>query len=79
MPDTLYYLGDSAFYKCTGLEGDIIIPDSVTYLGDYLFDYCGYCTNMVNKNNKEYRYEIIENFKICVICNKKIRRKKCRM
>ena len=34
-------------------------------------NYCEYCINMVNKNNKEDKYKMIENFKICAICNKK--------
>ncbi|MBR6284408.1 MAG: leucine-rich repeat domain-containing protein, partial [Muribaculaceae bacterium] len=33
-------IGTRAFYGCTGLTGEITIPDQMTYLGDYAFYNC---------------------------------------
>ncbi len=33
-------IGDSAFFGCTGLSGNLIIPNSVTSIGDYAFSTC---------------------------------------
>ena len=43
-------------------------------------DYCNYCLDVAkkNKNNLNEKYEIIEKFKICIICNKKEENEKTR-
>ena len=33
-------IGDWAFYKCSGLTGDLVIPDGVTIIGDMAFCQC---------------------------------------
>ena len=35
-------IGSSSFYYCTGLTGSLIIPDSVTTIGDFTFSDCGF-------------------------------------
>ena len=35
-----YILGEWAFYKCTGLTGDLAIPDNVIKIGDHSFARC---------------------------------------
>ena len=37
-------IGSSAFYYCTGLTGNLVIPDSVTTIGSYAFGYWGIST-----------------------------------
>ena len=40
LPETLKIIGDYAFNKCINLEGNIIIPNSVTTMGKYCFAEC---------------------------------------
>jgi len=35
-------IGSSSFYYCTGLTGSLVIPDSVTTIGDFTFSDCGF-------------------------------------
>ena len=39
-------IGDYAFYGCSGLTGELIIPDSVTSIGDSAFHGCGGLTSV---------------------------------
>lgn len=39
-------IGDSAFVQCTGLTGDLIIPDSLTSIGTNAFMYCSGFTSL---------------------------------
>ena len=45
LPETITYIGDSAFDNCDGLT-DIKIPDSVTSIGDYSFSDCDGLTDI---------------------------------
>ena len=40
LPDTLIYIGDSAFADCLGFTGELVIPDSVTTIGSWAFSGC---------------------------------------
>ena len=42
LPDSLIVIGSYAFYSCTGLATDIIIPDSVTTISD-----CAFCSSRI--------------------------------
>ena len=43
-------IGDYAFYGCSGLTGELIIPDSVTIIGDYAFMACMGLTSLTIGN-----------------------------
>ena len=45
IPDSVTFIGDRAFYKCSSLTS-IIIPDSVTSIGDHAFYNCSSLTNI---------------------------------
>ena len=40
LPDSLGFIGESAFSFCHGLNGSLSIPDAVTQIGDYAFLEC---------------------------------------
>lgn len=40
MPNTLVTIGDSAFYDCRSIQGEIVIPDSVKTIGNSAFSNC---------------------------------------
>jgi len=40
-------IGSSAFYYCSGLTGDLVIPDSVTTIGYWAFGFCPSLTTLV--------------------------------
>ncbi|MBO6189637.1 MAG: leucine-rich repeat protein [Alloprevotella sp.] len=50
MPNTLTYIGDSAFYNCEILR-DINIPNSVTAIGPYAFAGCEKATSLTLGNS----------------------------
>lgn len=63
LPPMLKYIGRSAFYKCSStnlaMEGDtdsdtLIIPDGVTYIGDYAFYCTGYREKAGISDEQEY-------------------------
>lgn len=41
-PKELEWIAEHAFDTCTKLAGDLIIPDSVTSIGDWAFNKCGF-------------------------------------
>ena len=45
IPDSVTFIGDRAFYKCSSLTS-IIIPDLVTSIGDHAFYNCSSLTNI---------------------------------
>jgi len=54
IPNSVRYIGDSAFYGCTGLMS-ITIPDSVEYIGYSTFEGCTSLKNIsVNFSNRYY-------------------------
>ena len=52
LPDTLKYIGDSAFQACLALES-ISIPDSVEYLGEQVFFGCNSLKDLKLSNSIE--------------------------
>ena len=40
LPPTIKTIGQSAFYRCSGLSGTLVLPDGLTSLGAYAFSYC---------------------------------------
>jgi hypothetical protein len=50
IPDSVTYIGDFAFYKCTSLTS-IAIPDSVTSIGDSAFSGCTSLTSITIPNS----------------------------
>ena len=40
LPESLTYIGTSAFWRCTGISGSLFIPKAVTYIGAYAFEGC---------------------------------------
>lgn len=45
------FQGKGAFHDCTGLKGDLKIPDTVTKIGDYAFYQCGFNGKLTLGNN----------------------------
>ncbi len=45
-------------YACSGLTGSLIIPNSVTYIGDYAFRDCSGFTGSLTSPN----YEVFSNY-----------------
>ena len=41
LPDSLAHIKEYAFYCCTGLQGSLTIPDSVSFVGPNAFCNCG--------------------------------------
>ena len=50
IPDSVTYIGNSAFEFCTSLQS-VTIPDSVTYIGDYAFKDCFSLRNVIIPNS----------------------------
>ena len=50
LPDSVTYIGFSAFLQCTGLT-EINLPSNVTYIGMYAFAHCSGLTRVVMKEN----------------------------
>ena len=46
LSSNLTAIGNNAFYKCTGLTGDLTIPSGVTSIGEYAFYNCSKLTSM---------------------------------
>jgi len=44
-------IGDSAFYNCSGLAGELVIPDGVTSIGDNAFYGCTSLTYVTIPNS----------------------------
>ena len=44
-------IGSNAFYDCTGLTGDLVIPDSVTSIGNFAFYFCSGLTSLTIGNS----------------------------
>ena len=56
LPESLMYIGDSAFLGCNGFNGQINIPSNVSYIGDYAFYSCTQLDGIrVDANNKNYK------------------------
>lgn len=51
MPESLYYIGNCAFYKCSALEE--LDLTNVTYIGSNAFSGCTLLKNLVNTDNVE--------------------------
>ena len=61
IPETVTYngltysvtsIGYSAFYNCSGLTGNLVIPNSVTTIGKFAFSFCsGFTGNLVISNS----------------------------
>ena len=51
IPDSITSIGDYAFYGCTGLTGELIIPDSVETIGTYAFQNCSKLTSITIGNS----------------------------
>lgn len=49
--DSVTYIGDNAFYGCSGLTGDLIIPNLVTSIGDNTFYDCDGLTSLTIPNS----------------------------
>jgi hypothetical protein len=66
-PDGLERIERCAFNRCENLVGDLVIPDSVTFIGDYAFAKCGFDgTLTLSKNLKEIQtgtFSTCKNFK----------------
>ena len=39
LPDELLVISDGAFEGCTGLQGDLVIPEKVDYIGEFAFSH----------------------------------------
>ena len=44
-------IGSQAFYYCSGLTGDLVIPDSVTSIENSAFGFCGFTGSLVIPNS----------------------------
>ncbi|MCH5164734.1 MAG: leucine-rich repeat domain-containing protein [Clostridiales bacterium] len=56
IPTHLEYIGDNAFYNTVSLAIDIVIPDSVTYIGELAFEKSGIKKVTIGKNVKTIGY-----------------------
>ena len=52
-------IGASAFEGCTELSGEIVIPDSCTYVGDFAFQDCDKITNLIIPETTQLGYSNI--------------------
>ena len=46
IPDSVTLIGNSAFYECTGLTGELKIPNSVLSIGSLAFYYCSHLASV---------------------------------
>lgn len=51
IPNSVTSIGDAAF-KCTGIK-ELVLPNSVIYIGMYAFNSCGYLTNITLSESLE--------------------------
>ena len=42
IPNSVTHIGESAFFQCEGLNGKLIIGESVSYIGDWAFRKCSH-------------------------------------
>ena len=47
-------IGLSAFSSCTSLTGTLTLPETLTYIGDYAFNYCAFTGELHLPNSLEY-------------------------
>ena len=40
IPDDVTLIGNSAFYYCTTLTGELVIPEQITAIGEYAYEHC---------------------------------------
>lgn len=40
IPDDVTLIGNSAFYYCTSLTGELVIPEQITAIGEYAYEHC---------------------------------------
>ena len=50
LPNTITSIGTYAFYKCTGLTGDLIIPNKLTEISDNCFQGCNFSNIILHCN-----------------------------
>ena len=46
IPNTVTDIGDHAFYGCRGIEGELVIPNSILSISEGAFEYCGGLTSL---------------------------------
>ena len=51
MKENLIYINDSAFFGCSGFNGNLIIPSTVTFIGPNSFYKCSGFNNLILSNN----------------------------
>ena len=49
--DNVTYIPEYAFARCSGFAGSLVIPNSVTTIGDFAFDGCGFTGSLVIPNS----------------------------
>ena len=64
LSENLKAINDSAFWGCTKLKS-IILPDNITYIGNYAFAYCDNMENFHIGNNSILQYIGKEAFRKC--------------
>ena len=55
-PDTLKSIDRNAFRDCTGLTGDLILPNSIEFIGSNAFMDCGFDGKLILPNKIEIIY-----------------------
>ena len=48
---TVTSIGESAFYKCSGFTGDLVIPSKIDKIEDNAFRGCSSITRVINNSN----------------------------
>ena len=60
IPDGVTVIGDSAFYRCRSIRGDLVLPDNVRSVGAHAFEFCGFdgqlFLNVMLREIKEYAF-----------------------
>ncbi len=55
LPDSIQRIGKNAFYRCTGLKGELVLPANLKRIEDGAFAYCSGITGTLNlPENLEY-------------------------